>query len=387
VAGYNGDGATLFMNPGVPSVVSEYGLTMVDRPGAFEPGYGLMPETPDQKANPKPFSWRYPWRSGEALWCAFDHGSIASIEFGATGFVDYFRLPKRQYHWYRTHYRGIPEPVWPVDGKPARLQLKAHQTVIKGTQGLDDAHVVVSVHDEAGRALSNSPDVTLTIVSGPGKFPTGRSIAFSNKSLVAIRDGQAAITFRSYFAGETVIEATSPGLKPARLTITTTGPDRFVPGVSPLAPDQPVITYPPINRKSLPDDPINVTTSRPTATSGSAPGHEAPLANDGNPDTFWRADAKNGEAYWVGHLENVYALHWLSVQMPDDSNPDFVVEISNDQTHWRQVAEVKERRKNHEIALFDGDNKAAFLRIRFPAVTLDHPAQLSEVRVFAKPKN
>ena len=98
-------------------------------------------------------------------------------------------------------------------------------------------------------------------------------------------------------------------------------------------------------------------------------------------------DAKSGQAWWVGHLENVYALHWLSVQMPDDSSPDFVVEISNDQTHWRQVAEVKERRKNHEIGLFDGDNKAAFLRIRFPAVTPDRPAQLSEVRVFAKPKN
>jgi beta-galactosidase len=386
VAGYNGDGATLFMNPGVPSVVSEYGLTMTDRPGAFEPGYGLMPDTPDQKANPRPFSWRYPWRSGEALWCAYDHGSIASIEFGATGFVDYFRLPKRQYHWYRTHYRGVPEPVWPVDGKPAQLQLKAHQTVINGTQGLDDAHVVVSVHDEAGRALSNSPDVTLTIVSGPGKFPTGRSIAFSNKSLVAIREGQAAITFRSYFAGETVIEATSPGLKPARLTITTTGPDRFVPGVSPLAPDQPVIAYPPITRKSLPDDPINVTTSRPTAASGSAPGHAAPMANDGNADSFWRADTQTGEAWWMGHLENVYALHWLSVQMPDDSSPDFVVEISNDQTNWRQVAEVKERRKNHEVALFEGNPTAAFLRIRFPAVTPDHPAQLSEVRVFAKPK-
>jgi beta-galactosidase len=387
VAGYNGDGATLFMNPGVPSVVSEYGSTMVDRPGAFDPGFGLMPETPDQKANPRPFSWRYPWRSGEALWCAFDHGSIASIEFGAMGFVDYFRLPKRQYHWYRTHYRRVPEPVWPVDGRPAQLRLKAHQTVIRGTQGLDDAHVVVNVHDEAGRALSNSPDVTLTIVSGPGKFPTGRSISFSHKSLVAIRDGQAAITFRSYFAGETVIEATSAGLQPARLTVTTTGPDRFVPGQSPLAPDQPVIVHPSITRKSLPDDPINVSTSRPTATSGAEAGHEANLANDGKGDTFWRASTRQGEAYWIGHLENVYALHWLTLEMPDERGPDFVVEISTDQINWRQVAEEKGGRKSYGIALFEGGLTAAFMRIRFPANTLDRPAQLSEVRMFARPKN
>ncbi|NRF71706.1 discoidin domain-containing protein [Aquincola sp. S2] len=386
IAGYNGDGATLFLNPGVPSVVSEYGSTMVDRPGAYEPGFGLMPDTPDQKGSTKPYAWRYPWRAGEALWCAFDHGSIASVEFGSMGFIDYFRLPKRQYHWYREHYRGVPPPAWPVAGKPAKLHLAASQPVIHGTQGLDDAQLVVTVQDEAGRALSNAPDVTLSIVSGPGKFPTGRSIHFSNQSVIAIRDGQAAISFRSYFAGETLIEASSPGLAPARLAITTTGPDRFVPGESPLAPDQPVVVYPPIHRKALADDPINVTTSRPTATSGSEPGHEAPLANDGQTQTWWRASATDGSAHWVAHLENVYALHWLSLVMPDDRGPDFVVEISQDATRWRPVAEAKGGRKSHEIALFEPPNTAAFLRIRFPAVTPDRPAMLSEVRVFAKPK-
>jgi beta-galactosidase len=385
VAGYNGDGATLFLNPGVPSVVSEYGSTMTDRPGAYEPGFGLLPDTPDQQGSTKPYAWRYPWRSGEALWAGFDHGSIASIEFGAMGFIDYFRLPKRQYHWYRAHYRGVPPPAWPVDGKPAQLQLTASQTVIRGTEGLDDAHLVVTVQDEAGRALSNSPDVTLTIVSGPGKFPTGRSIRFNDKSLVAIRDGQAAISFRSYFAGTTVIEATSPGLKPARITITTTGPDRFVPGQSPLAPDQPVIAYPPVTRKAFDGDPINVTIDRPTSTSGAEPGHEAPMANDNQEQTWWRASAKDGPAFWVVHLENVYALHWLSLVMPDARGPDFVVEISKDAADWRQIGEAKGGRKTYEFALFEQAITASFLRIRFPAVTPEHPAMLSEVRVIAKP--
>jgi hypothetical protein len=40
VAGYNGDGARLFVNPGIPSVVTEYGSTMTDRPGEYEPGLG-----------------------------------------------------------------------------------------------------------------------------------------------------------------------------------------------------------------------------------------------------------------------------------------------------------------------------------------------------------
>ena len=396
VAGYNGDGATLFLDPGVPSIVSEYGSTMVDRPGEYEPGFGLMPETPDQKAKAgaapsapgsPTYAWRYPWRSGEALWAGFDHGSIASIEFGSMGFIDYFRLPKRQYHWYRNAYAGVPPPVWPVDGKPAQLHLAASQTVIHGTQGLDDAQLVVSVQDEAGRALSNSPDVTLTIVSGPGKFPTGRSIRFSHQSLVAIRDGQAAISFRSYFAGRSVIEASSPGLKPARIEITTTGPDPFIPGQSPLAPDQPVIAYPPVTRKAFEGDPINVTISRPTSTSGSAPGHEAPLANDDQLQTAWRAAAKDGPAFWAVDLENLYTLHWLSVILPDDRAPDFVVEISNNASDWRQVGEAKAGRKSYEFALFEPVVAARFLRIRFPAVTPDHPAALSEVRVIGKPAN
>jgi len=399
VAGYNGDGATLFLDPGIPSVVSEYGATMTDRPGEFEPGFGLMPDTPDQKAlapsapasgaagAAPAYSWRYPWRSGEALWAGFDHGSIASIEFGSMGFIDYFRLPKRQYHWYRQVYAGVPPPVWPVKGTPAGLSLTASQTVIRGTQGLDDAQLVVTVRDEAGRALSNSPDVTLSIVSGPGKFPTGRSIRFSNKSLVAIRDGQAAISFRSYFAGKTVIEASSPGLKPARLEITTTGPDRFVPGRSPLAPDQPVVAYPPVTRKAFEGDPINVTISRPTSTSGSQPGHEAPLANDDQPQTEWRASAKEGPAFWAVDLENLYTLHWLSVILPDDQAPAFVVEISTNASDWREVGEAKPGRKSYEFALFDPVVNARFLRIRFPAVSPDHPAALSEVRVIGKPAN
>jgi beta-galactosidase len=385
VAGYNGDGATLFLNPGVPSVVSEYGSTMTDRPGAYAPGFGLLPDTPDQKGRTDSYPWRYPWRSGEALWAGFDHGSIASIEFGSMGFIDYFRLPKRQYYWYRETYAGVPPPAWPVPGTPAQLQLTASQDVIHGTQGLDDAQLVVSVRDEAGHALSNSPDVTLTIVSGPGKFPTGRSIRFSNASLVAIRDGQAAIGFRSYFAGRSVIEASAPGLRPSRVTITTTGPEAFVAGRSPLAPDQPVVAYPPFTRKAFEGDPINVAIDRPTSSSGSEPGHEAPMANDNHEPTWWQADARNGTAFWSLQLENVYALHWLSLVMPDDQGPGFVVESSRDEAHWQTLAEADGKRKHHEFALFEKPTVASYLRIRFAGVTPEHPAMLSEVRVIAKP--
>lgn len=45
VAGYNGDGANIpdFKQPGIPSVVTEYGSTLADRPGEYIPGWATWP--------------------------------------------------------------------------------------------------------------------------------------------------------------------------------------------------------------------------------------------------------------------------------------------------------------------------------------------------------
>ncbi len=42
IAGYNGDGSYIpeFQQPGMPTVVSEYGSTTADRPGEYDPGWG-----------------------------------------------------------------------------------------------------------------------------------------------------------------------------------------------------------------------------------------------------------------------------------------------------------------------------------------------------------
>ena len=88
------------------------------------------------------------------------------------------------------------------------MLLASDRTELRNADGTDDAQLIVTVVDSAGKALSNSPPVTLTIESGPGEFPAGTSITFDPKSDIAIRDGQAAMEFRSYYAGESVIRAT-----------------------------------------------------------------------------------------------------------------------------------------------------------------------------------
>ncbi len=242
IAGYNGDGARLFPNPGIPNVVTEYGSTMEDRPGRYAPGWGDLPSTPGADRNVEG-SWRLPWRSGEVIWCAFDHGSIAGRRFGGMGMVDYFRLPKRQWYWYRNEYLHIPPPAWPSNGVPAALKLTADKTTLNSVDGTDDSQLIVTVVDKDGKPINNCPPVTLAIASGPGEFPTGPSITFASDSDITIRDGMAAMEFRSYYAGKTVIRATSPGLKDATIQITSRGGPKFIAGKTPPVKPRPYVRF------------------------------------------------------------------------------------------------------------------------------------------------
>jgi hypothetical protein len=162
----------------------------------------------------------------------FDHESIKGTAMQTMGIFDYFRIPKRSWHWYRSEYAGQAAPTWPTSGTPAALELTASNTTLTA-DGTEDTHLMVQVVDGSGNAVNGTPTVTLTIASGPGEFPTGPSITFSApsddpQSDIVIRDGQAVIAFRSCYAGTTVIEATSSGLTSASVTLTTEGSPAWV---------------------------------------------------------------------------------------------------------------------------------------------------------------
>ncbi len=217
IAGYNGDGADkpIYMNPGVANMVAEYSSHSGNRPDTYTIFYGSV-----QTENGEPI--RYPWRSGIALWCAFHHGSILSRGYGDMGIIDYYRLPLNMWYYYRNNRTGV-EPEFSRDGTPARLSLTASDTTIKN-DGTSDTHIIVTVVDEAGNWVNNEPSVTFEVIEGPGFFPTGKTMNF--KPGDSMRDGKAAIEFRSYYAGTSVIEAYSssnPEIEPATITITTTG--------------------------------------------------------------------------------------------------------------------------------------------------------------------
>ncbi len=221
IAGYNGDGAKLFTRPGVPSMVSEYGSVSEKRPGSASPHWGYF-------ANKRPA-----WRAGAAIWCGFDHGSI--WESGQyMGIVDFFRLPKQSWYWYRQFLRGIPpEPVPPV-GEAAGIRLTSDRQELRSCRGEDDALIRFQLLAADGSPVSAELPVTLRI-SGVGEFPTGKEITFAAGSPIRLAAGAGGIVFRAHFSGQATITATAPGLPPASLRISCQDADatlRYVPGQS-----------------------------------------------------------------------------------------------------------------------------------------------------------
>jgi len=380
VAGYNGDGARLFPNPGIPNVVTEYGSTMVDRPGRYEPGWGDLPSTPGANRN-QPGSWRLPWRSGEVLWCAFDHGSIAGRRFGGMGMLDYFRLPKRQWYWYRNEYLHIPPPAWPKSGEPAGLKLTADKTTLSSVDGTQDTQIIVTVLDKDGVPINNCPPATLAIESGPGEFPTGPNITFEANSDIAIRDGQAAMEFRSYYAGQTVIRATSPGLKDATIEITSLGEPKFVAGTTPPVKPRPYVRF--TGATARPQ--LTLGLNNPTRASSETPGHTGRQANDGNAETFWQAEATDKNAWLRVDLERIVAVNKTKLTFPTAGNWQYKIEVSdNGDSGWKLVSDQTKTTataKERTDSARGGAVTGRFVRITIDGAPAGQAAGLAEVLV------
>ena len=319
IAGYNGDGATQpdFQNPRIPNLVSEYGSVTADRPGEYMPGWGDLQRNDGWKG--------YPWRSGQAIWCGFDHGSIAGSTLGKMGIVDYFRIPKRSWYWYRNEYAGITPPEWPTDGTPAKLRLSTSNTIVK-TDGTDDVHLLVTVCNASGKWICQSPDVELRIVSGPGEFPTGRSIRFEADSDIRIMDGQAAIALRSYQAGKTIVEATSKGLESARIEIKFEGDTKYQEGVTPVVKER---SYKRYVREEQTKNIQTFGRNNPTFASSNVVGHTSGMVADGSTKTCWKASAEDESPYWTLDTEKGLRLKEIQLHFPDEATRRYVVETSH----------------------------------------------------------
>jgi len=376
VSGYNGDGGIIpdFQHPAMPNLVSEYGSTTSERPGDYVPGWGHLQKNEAWKG--------FPWRSGQAIWCGFDHGSIAGSQLSKMGIVDYFRLPKRSWYWYRNEYRKIAPPKWAEKGVPAQLKLESTKYVGIKTDGTEDVKITVSVLDSVGKEISNAPSVKFELISGPGEFPTGTSIIFKKDSDINIADGKASIAFRSYYAGTSIIEATSPELKSTRIVLSFIGDHKYVKGKTPTVREHPYVRF-----ASVKDEQTVQTFGRdnPTFASSQKDDKSAGLAADGLDNTYWQASEKDCAPYWTLDTEKGLLFRQIYIEFPQVGIYRYIVEVSEDRKQWVNVLDNRgSMKKEHEriIDLSNGSTKICgrFIRISFqPATNL--PAALSEVKV------
>ena len=361
IVGYNGDGERIreYQNPGIPNLVSEYGSVIELRPGKFNAGYEAVGHLTGKK--------EYDWRSGEIIWCGIDHGSMGG-RYGWMGMMDYFRIPKRRWYYYRETLGGVKHPEWPVEGTPAKVVVTSDKTIIAHADGTDDVQLTATIVDASGKELSNSPDVTFRVVSGPGEFPTGRSITFNKDSDIVIRDGKCAIDFRSYYSGTTVIEATSPGLESARIEIVSKGGPEFVAGKTPVIENRPYVKFTGELKGTMrPSGPVNMALDKPTLASESIEGHSAICAVDGRPETFYQA--KSAENCFLQVTpERIVKPKSIRIVFAKEAAWDFVLEYSMDQQSWTRISEVTgtERFKEKTFPM-DGKFEGLYFRITFKA--------------------
>lgn len=345
LAGYNGDGASIFTDPGIPNFVSEYGSVVSDRPGEFRDRYGDGVETD------------YPWRSGKSLWCAFHHGSILG-DMGHMGFIDYYRLPLDAWYWYRKELGGIDPPPKPVEGVPVKIGLSADRDTIR-SDGTEDAQIRVTMLDAQGRRVTASPDVVLEVISGSGVFPTGKRFLLSEKK-GNLAQGLGAIEFRSYYAGDTLIRASAENLAAGELILHVTGEDQWegqdIRGFQP----PPCVTGAPRR-----DHMNNIGINRPVFCSSAMEEYPARNVVDGDHATLWRA-ASDAAGEWVlVDLEGTKEIREVCVVFESVTNAVYEIALSDDRKQYRRIYVSEAGDFNSFVTVPLDHTKARYVRVRF----------------------
>lgn len=348
LAGYNGDGAVLFTDPGFPSFVSEYGSVISLRPGAFAPYY-----TDGVESNPR-------WRSGKAIWCGFHHGSIL-FDMGYMGIIDYYRLPLNSWYWYRQELLGIAPPPPAREGMACALRMSADKQII-GTDGTDDVHLVVEAIDQAGNRVAQPTAVLLEVTEGGGIFPTGRSLWLSTDS-DSFLDGMGAIELRSYYAGRITIRASAEGLEPAILQVEAVGGERWDGRHLRMPAAPPSRLRPPRSGES-----VNIAKNRPVFCSSFEEGYSAMHVTDASANTCWRPNSEREGQWIMVDLEGSKLAERAIIRLAvaDGAVPPYQLSCSFDKQRYTLLTEAEPGTEAGSLVVKLPAGGLRYLRLQFP---------------------
>ncbi|ASA23481.1 glycoside hydrolase family 2 protein [Paenibacillus donghaensis] len=344
LAGYNGDGASLYIDPGFPSFVSEYGSTIDQRPGEYTPSY-----TDGVESNPK-------WRSGKALWCGFHHGSFI-FDMGYMGMIDYHRLPLQSWYWYRNELLGIAPPPKKKEGLPYALKLTSDKKVIR-TDGTDDAYIIVELLNEQEERICNTLEITLEIIEGGAVFPTGRTLKLSPEN-GSFLDGAGAIELRSYYAGNIQIEARAEGVQSAIIEVMADGETEWLGQKINIQ-----VGPPEVERIPGGGEGSNIAKSRPVFCSSFDPENPAMNVTDGCEGTYWRSKQSAPGEWIMVDLEGRKNTEKALVVFEELSQEDIEISFSYDGKYFKKLFTSNLRSDTSvELELSGG---LRYLKVLFP---------------------
>jgi len=195
-------------------------------------------------------------------------------------------------------------------------------------------------------------------------------------------DGQAAIEFRSYWSGSTVIEATSPNLPATRITIPSHNAPAYIAGKTQEAIPGPYLRF--VSTRAATDETANITLERPTNASSMAPDHQSRLASDGDPRTYWSAASDAAvPQWWESDLEGVYVVSAVTLRFVHPGGYSYEIQTSgDDRMTWQTVMRGDVQFSGTPVTVsLPGNTRTSGIRIVFDRTPENTPASLSEVQV------
>ena len=131
-----------------------------------------------------------------------------------------FQTADKQILYIQRGQDGGKRPPLSAAGKAVSIFLEGSTDAINAEEsisqytitndGKSDIQLVATLVDSNGTWVSETPEeLVMEIINGNGIFPTGKKYVFKKNE--TLWDGKAAVEFRSYYSGDTVIEAYVPG--------------------------------------------------------------------------------------------------------------------------------------------------------------------------------
>ena len=121
------------------------------------------------------------------------------------------------------------------------------------------------------------------------------------------------------------------------IQITSRGGPKFVAGKTPSVKPRPYARF---SEAMATNSPIVFGRDNPTRASSEAASHDARLANDWNPATFWQAGAGDTNAWLRADLERIVTVNKTALLFPRPWNWRYKIEISDQgDANWKLLAD------------------------------------------------